>query len=148
NAVPLLRPHVAEEMSRDRRLLRDLVFAVFGAELLPRVAVKVVVERLDVLPEAFDVHLERLRAHVVTGAPKRAHVREADFLRALVPELRVPRVPVLHHGSDGVPSLPRFEELVVVPALLDDAREVIELERSGPAGLRARGLGRRRLRGG
>ncbi len=49
---PLLRPHVAEEVRRDRGLLGDLVLAVLRAELRPRaLAVKrLVVERLHLCP--------------------------------------------------------------------------------------------------
>ncbi len=46
------------------------------------VAVELVVERLDVAPEALDVGLELGRRHVVAGAPEGADVVEPDLLRA------------------------------------------------------------------
>ena len=75
---PLLRPHVAEQVRGDGLAVGDLVFAVLLLQPGAHVAVQVVVERLDLVPEALGLLLERVRAHVVAAPPQRAEVGEAD----------------------------------------------------------------------
>ena len=111
-----------DEMSRDRTL------AQLRTELLSHVAVELVVEGFHLLPETLEIGFERGGGHVVAGAPKRTHVGEADFFCPLVSERNVALVLRLHRRRDRMPSNPRFRELVVVAALLQDAREVVELE--------------------
>ena len=61
---PLLRPHVAEQVCRNRAVLRHLVLAVDIAELRAHVTMQFVVQRLDLFPEAAGFGLEFGRAHI------------------------------------------------------------------------------------
>ena len=90
------------------------VLAVLRLELAAHVAVKLVVERLHVAPQALDVGLEVGGRHVVARPPERPHVGEADGPRALVRELDVAGVLRLHRRGDRVPAAPCLDELVEV----------------------------------
>ena len=124
---PLLRPHVAEQVRRDRLAVGDLVLAVGLLELRADIAMQVVVERLHLLPETVGLLLELLGRHVVTCAPHVAHIGEAGAARALVLELHEPLVALALRPGRVVPGPPGIEQLVVVVAAVDDLREVLEV---------------------
>ena len=88
DVAPLLRPHVAEQVRRDRAVGRHDRRAVLLQQRAPRVRVQRVVERLDLRPQPIDLGRELVRRHVVAGPPQRAEILVAQLLRAFVAERR------------------------------------------------------------
>ena len=87
DVVPLLRPHVAEQVGGDGAVRRHDSVAVFLAQAVAHVGVQRDVERPDLVPEAVEFLGELVGRHVVLGAPHGAGVLEAELARALVGEL-------------------------------------------------------------
>ncbi len=127
DVVPLLRPHVAEQVRGDGLASGHLVLAVLLREPGAHVAVQLVIERLHLPPQPLGLLLEGLGRHVVAGAPERAQVLEADLLGALVGELHQALVERAHRLRDGVPAHPGLEQLVVVAALGDDVGQLAQV---------------------
>ena len=125
--VPLLRPHVAEELRGDRLAGGHLVLAVAPCEPGARIAVQPVVERLHLLPQPLRLGVELLGRHVIAGAPHDSQVLEAELARALVRKPHELAVLLAHAGADGVPALPGVGELGVVAAPGEDLRELVEI---------------------
>ncbi len=117
--IPLLGPHVAEQVRRDRLARRHLVLAVLGREPAARVALQVLVERLDLLVEACSFPGEVVSGHVVTRAPHRAQVLVTQRARAFVRQIGEADVVGAQPAGLVVPALPGVEQLVVVAAFLE-----------------------------
>ena len=96
DVAPALRPHVAEQVGRNRPVQRHAVLAVGLRQLAPDVAVKLLVQRLDLPPEARAFDPEGVGRHVVAGLPHLAEIREAELLRAGVGQLDETHVIVAH----------------------------------------------------
>ena len=127
DVLPVLRPHVAQQMRRDRPLLRDGV-AVLLAQLPPDVRVERDVERPHLLPEAIELGGEGVGRHVVLRPPHRARVLEPELTRALVGQLDEAHVVLLHRAADGVPAGPDVEKLSRIARGRHDLRDVFEIE--------------------
>ena len=82
--------------------------AVVLAQLVARVGVQRIVQRLDLLPQAFHLGGEGVRRHVVLRAPHRAGVGKAHFARALVGDGDVLGVVLLVRRRLRVPAEPDF----------------------------------------
>ena len=80
--VPLLRPHVAEQVRRNRAVRGHHAVAVFLAQAIAHVGVRGQVQRTNLLPQAVEFIGESVRRQVVLGAPHRARIVE--------PQLRAP----------------------------------------------------------
>ncbi len=104
---PVLRPDVAEQMRRQRSLLRNHV-AVLLPQLHPHVGVQLQIERPHLLPQPIELLGERIGRHVVLRAPHRAGVGEAQLLGALVRQLGEALVVLLDRRRNRVPALPRL----------------------------------------
>ena len=144
HGVPLLSPHVAEQVRRDRLAGRHLVRAVLLREPAARVAVQLLVERLDLLVETRGLLGEVVRRHVVVRAPHGTQVLVAERACALVRQLGEAHVIGAQRPRRVVPTLPCLEQLVVVAALLEYGLE-LHLVAAGFRSLRAV-LGRAVLR--
>ena len=118
--APLLRPHVAQKMCRDRTILRYLVFAVMFAELRAHGAMQLVVQWLNLVPEALGLALKFSRAHVEASAPHFTKVAVAKFTRAFVNKLNVALILVAHRWCNCAPARPVLFELIVVPSALHE----------------------------
>ena len=127
DVVPVLRPHVAEQVRGDRPVRRDRV-AVLLAQLRAHVGVQRDVERLHLLPQPVELGRELLGRHVVLRAPHRARVGEAELSRALVGELDEAGVARLDRRRDRVPAGPDVQQLLRVPRRGHDLRDVLEVE--------------------
>src|SRR5919106_4220316 len=85
------------------------------------------VARLHLLPEAICLLFEGLGRHVVAEAPEPAEVGESNLPRALVGEPHQSLVQRPHLGGDGVPAVPRLEELNGTAALRHHFLELEEI---------------------
>ena len=120
-------------MRRNRSGLRHLVFAVSLAEPGAHVAVQLIIERLDLLPEFRRLGLEVSRAHVVVRTPHLTEIGIAQLVRALVGEFDEAGILVSHRYRDLAPAGPVFEQLVVVACA---AHELLELRARDAIGFR------------
>ncbi len=127
NIIPLLRPHVAEEMRGNRGVFRHYVLPVFLSELPANVRVQRNVKWADLRPQSVEFLAEIIRRHVVIGAPHRANVRKSHFLRALIAEFDEARISLTHWGSDSVPPLPGSEQFLWITAFGKDFLDVGKL---------------------
>ncbi len=125
--APVLLPHVAHQVRRQQAV--DLAFfnPVGGLQLGAGVAVQLLVQRLDLAPQAVGLGGDLGRRHVVAAAPHLAGVGEAHFLGALVHQLDEARVVLAHRLGDGVPALPRVQLRVVVAAAAQDVFQFAQL---------------------
>ena len=137
DAVPLLRPHVAQQVNRDGLAVGDLVLAVFLAEPLAGVAVQALVQRLHLRIQPRGFLLEIRRRHVVTRAPQHTDVVVSEFARAFIGECGKALVLGAHRLCNGMPACPRLGQRVVIAAGGDDVAELIEVL-AFPAALRRR----------
>ncbi len=85
--LPALGPHVAQHVRRDRGVEGHLVVAVLLVELGAHVAMELLVERADLVPQAVDLVDEGVGVHVVAAAPEVTDVGVADLGGALVAQL-------------------------------------------------------------
>ncbi len=122
--IPLLRPHVAEQVSGDRLASRHSLLAVLHRQLAARVAVQLLVERLHLPPEPCRLALEVRRGHVVVRAPHDAQIVEAEPARALVGKLDVAHVVGTERLRCRMPPRPRVQQLVVVAARFEHRLEL------------------------
>ncbi len=127
DVAPALGPHVAQQMGRNRPLGGYHVGAVEGAQAAAHVAVQLLVERPDLLPEALDLGGELVRRHVVLGAPHRAQVVEAELAGALVAELGEALVVGAHRRRDSPPAGPGLELLCGVAARGEHPAELAQI---------------------
>ncbi len=125
---PLLGPHVAQQVGRDRALRGNDVGAVVLAQPAAHVAVELLVERPHLLPEPLQLGGELVRRHVVLGPPHGAQIVEAQLAGALVAELGEALVVGAHRRRDGAPADPGLEQLVRIAAGRQDAAELAEVE--------------------
>ena len=130
--APLLRPHVAEQLRRDRLAGGHLVRAVFLGELRARMAVQLLIKGLDLLPQSLRFLVELLRRHVVPRPPHHAEILEAELARPFVRQRDELRIRLAHRPRRFVPALPCLEELSVVAARGEHFGQLIEV----PAGIR------------
>ena len=125
---PLLGPHVAEQVRRDRTVRGHDV----GTVLLPQpganVGVKREVERSHLPPQTVQLGGERIWIHVVLGTPHGAEVRVAKLAGALVGQLDVAHEVGLELREGRPPPLPDIEELLGVAAARHGAAEIGERE--------------------
>src|SRR5690606_41806394 len=80
--------------------------AVGLLQLVAGVAVQLLVQRAQLLPQAVGLGGEGVRLHVVAAAPHRAGVGVAQFARALVCQLDEADVVLAHRLGVGVPAGP------------------------------------------
>ena len=120
---PALRPHVAEQMRRNRAVLWHPVLAVHLAEPGAHVTVQRVIQRLDLVPEPGAVCAEFRRRHVVVRAPHFADISITQFGRTLVGEFDEAGVLVAHGPGDFAPADPVLEQFIVVASV---AHELFE----------------------
>jgi hypothetical protein len=127
DVVPALSPHVSGQVCRDgpRRIhdVRAVLLGQFGAN----VAVELLIQRLDLAPQAVRFGLDLSRRHVIPAAPQLAGVREPQPAGPLVGELDEPRIFGSHRRRDGVPSDPRVQLGLRVPVGGEDLLELAEV---------------------
>ncbi len=125
---PALRPHVAEQVRRDRPLRRHDVGPVVLGQLGAHVTVQRLVQRLQLADQPLQLGGERLRRHVVAEPPQRTGIGVAELAGALVGQLDHPRIAVLVRRRDVAPGRPDFQQLVRIATLAEDLVHRIEVE--------------------
>ena len=126
DVVPVLRPHVAQQVGGDGAGGGHGI-AVLFAQARADVGVQREVERPDLFPEAVEFLGEIVGRHVVLGAPHGAVVLEAELARALVGEFDVADEILADGSGDGVPAGPGILQLLGVAALGQDLAELFEI---------------------
>src|SRR5690606_11389774 len=101
--------------------------AVLLFQFAAHVALQVLVQRLDLVPEAVGFGLELGRTHVVAAAPEFAGVGVAEFLSTFVQQSGQLLVVLAHRRADRAPALPGVELLVVVAALAQHVLQLAQL---------------------
>ena len=122
DARPLLRPHIAQQVGADRPGRRLHSIAVECVQPPARIAVQLLVERLDLAPQALDFGLHLGRLHVVIRQPHLVEARIAQLARALIGDVDHPRIVRRHRHGNRVPALPHRLQLFGIAGLLDDPR--------------------------
>ena len=126
DVVPVLRPHVAQQVGGDGAGGGHGV-AVFFAEASADVGVKREVKRFDLFPEAIELPGEIVGRHIVFGAPHGAVVLEAELAGSFVGELDVTDEIFADGFGDGVPAGPGLLQLVGIAAFGEDFAEFFEI---------------------
>ncbi len=127
NVLPTLRPHVAEQVRRDRAIGGDHARSVLFAQLASDVGVKGQVERANLAPELVELLGESVGRHVILGAPHRSRVGEAQLARALIGQRDVALERLAQGRRDGVPAHPALAQLFHVAAVRHRLGEVFEV---------------------
>ena len=119
---PFLRPHIAQQIGADRtgRWLNGIT--IFFVELGAGIAMKLVIERLDLGPDLVGQLSEVIGWHVIFGTPHGACIGKTQFLGPCIGDADEFDIIVAHGCTDIVmPADPHFLEflgIAVDPHLL------------------------------
>src|SRR3546814_5104428 len=113
----LFRSHVAQQ-GRVQHAVDGAFAGVLRFKPRARVAVQLVVQRLDLVPQAVGFRADLRRRHVVARAPQLAGVGIAHVACTLVDQFPEAYVVAAHGLGDRVPAAPGVELVVVVTAIV------------------------------
>ena len=137
----MLGPHIPEQIGADRAGARLYIVAIFLVQLGARVTMQLLVERLDLRPQALDFRFHFFRRHVVARQPHLIQAREAQFLGAFIGDLDHAGIVILHRRRDRTPAFPDGFQLFRVAAGFDDRGQLVQIERFALIGELAGAIG-------
>ncbi len=100
--------------------------AVLVVQAGAHIAVQVLVERLDLIPQLVDLGREGVGVHIVAGPPQGAGVLVAELARAFVGQGGQPLVVCAHRRGHRAPALPHRLQLGGVAGLGEDVLHVVQ----------------------
>ena len=127
---PVLRPHVAGDMCRDRAVLGHLA-RILVFELAAHIALQLRIQRLDLAPEAIGLRAQGCGIHVVAGAPGLASIGIAGVACAFVEQFGEALIVSAHPAPDRMPTLPGFQIRIPVTAFRENLGQLVEIPASG-----------------
>ncbi|MNS68127.1 hypothetical protein D3C72_1013970 [compost metagenome] len=125
---PVLLPHVAHQVRGDQAVAHlGLVLAIGLVQLAARIAVQLLVHRLDLFPQTIGFRADLLRRHVIATAPHLPGIGEAHALGTFVHQADELLVITAHALGGAVPALPGIELLVIVAAARQHLLQLTQL---------------------